>query len=123
VQPRPTATELLEAVAEVLEKIVPALEGNPIQHQARVAASLVGILDRELRLSPEADARELAAVQRLLPDAQGDLATLREQLSIALRSGMADSGEKSAEIWPVLMAAVKDDLAVVKPGHDGWEGD
>ncbi len=123
-QPRPTATELLADVAKVIEEtIVPALNGHPAQHQARVAASLVGIVERELRLSPDADARELAAVRRLLPHSEGDLATLRAELSQALRAGMADSDEKAAEVWAVLLASVKDDLAVVKPGHDSWEGD
>lgn len=122
-QPRPTATELLDAVAEVLEQIVPALEGNPLQHQARVAVSLVGIVGRELRLSPTADHREAEAIGRLLPGVEGDLATLRIELSAALRGGLADSPEHAAEIWPVLLAAVKDDLAVVKPGHDAWDGD
>ena len=67
-QPRPTAAELLAIVAEVLDRdIVPALDG-PVQHHARVAASLVAIVERELRLAPDAADAELAASLALLPD-------------------------------------------------------
>ena len=71
VQPRPTAAELLAIVAEVLERdIVPALDG-PVQHHARVAANLVAIVERELRLAPGAAIDELAAVDSLLHDRPG----------------------------------------------------
>jgi Domain of unknown function (DUF6285) len=125
-QPRPTASELLEAVARVLEEqIVPALSG-PVQHNARVAASLVSIVERELRLSPAADATELATLRSALgadAPAAASLADLRTSFASALRSGLADDDAKSRELWSVLMAGVKSDLAVVKPGHDGWSGD
>jgi hypothetical protein len=121
VQPRPTASELLTVVAQVLdEQIVPALDG-PAQHQARVAASLIAIVERELRLGPAADEREREAIGGLL-DEDGDLGELRARLSAALRAGMADDDAVAATVWPVLLAATRDDLAISKPGHDGWEG-
>jgi hypothetical protein len=56
-------------VAEVLEQeIVPALDG-PAQHHARVAASLVAIVERELRLRDAAADREREA---LAPFVAGD---------------------------------------------------
>ena len=134
-QPRPTAIELLAAVASVIEEqLVPALTG-PAQHHARVAASLVGIVERELRLGPEADALERASLMTLLesmPDneavdgaaASADtLAALRVSVAKALRAGGADAAAAGAVAWPVLMDGVRRDLAIVKPGHDVWGGD
>ncbi len=125
-QPRPTASELLETVARVLEEqIVPALSG-PVQHNARVAASLVAIVERELRLSPVSDAAEFGALRSALGasvPADSSLADLRSSFASALRSGLADEPSKSDELWAVLMDGVRADLAVVKPGHDAWSGD
>ena len=126
-QQPPTAADLLATVAEVLDdEIVPALTG-PAQHHARVAASLVAIVARELRLGGPAAEREAAAVTELLGDriesGSLDLLRLRRRLASELRAGMADDPATSAEIWEVLMGVVKDDLAIAKPGHDGWEGE
>ena len=143
-QPRPTAIELLAAVASVIEEqLVPALTG-PAQHHARVAASLVGIVERELRLGPEADALERASLMTLLesigaPPAGVDnasadnasadaastdsLAALRVAVAKAVRAGGADDDAAGAVAWPVLMDGVRRDLAIVKPGHDVWGGD
>ena len=121
-QPRPRADELLATVAEVLEReIVPALSG-PAQHHARVAANLVAIVERELRLGPDASAREVETLRRLLGVADGGLDELRTRLAGELRSGLADDPARAAEIWPALMELVRDDLAICKPGHDSWDG-
>jgi hypothetical protein len=134
VQPRPTAAELLATVAEVIERdIVPALDG-PVQHHARVAASLVAIVERELRLGPAASAVELGAIQRLLsgPDPTGgwadpatnaSLPEARGHLATALREGLADDPAMAREVWSALMEIARDDLAICKPGHDSWDGD
>ncbi len=125
-QPRPTAAELLADVAALLERdIVPALSG-PVQHQARVAASLVGIVERELRLAAGADAAEAEAIAALLgvdPGAAADLAALRAELAAGLRAGLADASDAESAVWQVLFDAVRADLAIVKPGHDEWQGD
>ena len=98
-QPRPTAEEILRDVASLLEDVlVPALSG-PAQHQARVAASLVGIVQRELQLSNEHDAAERAAWIDLLGDAappDADLLTLRRSTADALRAGFADDPARAA---------------------------
>jgi hypothetical protein len=140
VQPRPTAAELLAAVADVLERdVVPALAG-PVQHRARVAASLVAIVERELRLGPAGDAGELGTIEAVLghavpgdgphdrhdegPDAgRARLAAARAELAAAIRSGSADDPAASGALWELLMASVRADLAICKPGHDAWEGE
>jgi Domain of unknown function (DUF6285) len=127
VQPRPTAVELLACVAELLERdIVPTLAG-PVQHQARVAANLVAIVERELRLTSAAQEAELAAVRQLLSsagvtDVATDLVDARAQLAVALRAGLADDPAAAAQVWEVLMDVARDDLAIAKPGHDSWGG-
>jgi Domain of unknown function (DUF6285) len=121
-QPRPTASELLAVVAEVLEReIVPALDG-PAQHHARVAASLVGIVERELRLAPAQVHRELGAIRTLGIEADS-VSDARARLAEALRAGMADDPQVDERVWSTLFASVRDDLAISKPGHDSWEGD
>jgi hypothetical protein len=136
VQQPPTAAELLSTVVEVLtDEVVPALTG-PVQHHARVAANLVAIVERETRLGGAAAARERAAIAALLDsddsddsddggevDGVADLATLRARLAAALRSGMADDGTIDENVWRTLMAVVRDDLSIAKPGHDAWDGD
>lgn len=123
VQPRPTAAELLAVVAEVLERdVVPALDG-PVQHHARVAASLVAIVERELRLASDAATAELASVDGLLGADLTDLNEARAQLAAALRAGMADDPTVAEDVWGVLMRVARDDLAISKPGHESWEGE
>ena len=122
-QPRPTAHELLAIVAEVLERdLVPALTG-PAQHHARVAASLVGIVERELRLGPAAADHETIVLRRLIGAESDNLLVLRARLARDLRGGLADDPARAAEIWPALMEFVRADLSIVKPGHDSWEGE
>lgn len=124
-QPRPTAAELLAIVAEVLDRdIVPALDG-PVQHHARVAASLVAIVERELRLAPDAADAERAASLALLPGAASDLDLdgARAALAGALRDGLGDDPADAARVWDTLMKVARDDLAIAKPGHDSWDGE
>ncbi len=130
-QPRPTAAELLAVVAELLDRdVVPALDG-PVQHHARVAASLVTIVERQLRLAPAAEAAELAGTQQLLAagDDSGEAAAVvdldeaRARLATALRAGMADDPAMAASVWDVLMRVARDDLSIAKPGHDSWDGE
>jgi hypothetical protein len=123
VQQPPTAAQLLATVADVLEReIVPALRG-PAQHHARVAASIVGIVERELRLGADAAARERAALAHLLDDDGADILTLRRELAERLHAGFADDPPAAEATWRVLIDAVRDDLAIAKPGHDTWDGD
>lgn len=123
-QPPPTAADLLAIVGEVLaEEIVPALHG-PVQHHARVAASLVGIVERELRLGPAADAAEAQALGELLGTGDtADLDGMRAEIASRLRAGLADEPSSAAPVWQVLMDSVRADLGICKPGHDTWTGD
>ncbi|MFJ4651323.1 DUF6285 domain-containing protein [Nocardia sp. NPDC088792] len=97
-QYRPTATELLTTLAELLEDtLLPALPPE-LRHQARVGAHLARLLERELRLGPETARREREARADLDP---------------------ADE----AELWAALVEIVRADLSIAKPGYDAWEGE
>jgi hypothetical protein len=126
VQPSPSAAELLAVVAEVLtDEVVPALSGST-QHHARVAASLVAIVERELRLGPPIAEAERRAILGLLPADTDDASTtveLRARAAAALRNGLADDPAVEPAVWEALMSMVRADLAIAKPGHDEWEGE
>lgn len=124
-QYRPTAAELLAAIAELLEQdVIDALTG-PVQHKVRVAANLARILEHEVTLSDANAERERATIGRLLnigADDRTPLPDLRARLADALRhtdlAGIAET-----EVWDALVAITADDLAIAKPGHDAWTGD
>lgn len=90
---RPTAAELLEIVAATLtESVVPATAPHA-QHQARVAANLCRILQRELEADP------------------GPAPTLPDSL--------IDADEATANAaYPVVLELVRAKLAINKPGYD-----
>ncbi|MEU1983126.1 DUF6285 domain-containing protein [Nocardia sp. NPDC019395] len=97
-QNRPTAAELLESLAELLEEtLLPALPPD-LQHRARVGANLARILGREVELGPAAAARE-------------------KELLEAVPAGDEDA------LWQALTEVVRADLAIAKPGYDSWEGE
>jgi hypothetical protein len=110
---RPTASELLEAVGWLLdEEVLPVLEGG-LQHKVRVAANLCRIVERELRLGPDADRRERLALGEIV-GADGTLLELNDRFTTMVRTADADF---VAMATPVLIAAVLDKLAVDKPGY------
>ncbi|WP_067860321.1 DUF6285 domain-containing protein [Nocardia shimofusensis] len=97
-QNRPTAAELLESLAELLEDtLLPALPPG-LQHRARVGANLARILSREVELGPDAAAREA-------------------ELLAAVPEGNEEA------LWHALAEVVRADLAIAKPGYDSWEGE
>ncbi|WP_327147302.1 DUF6285 domain-containing protein [Nocardia sp. NBC_01329] len=97
-QNRPTAAELLESLAELLENtLLPALPPD-LRHRARVGANLARILGREVELGPAA--------------------VLREQELLAA----VPVGDDEA-LWQALAEVVRADLAIAKPGYDSWEGE
>ena len=118
VEYRPTADELLDCVAGLLEEeVLPAVPGT-IQHRVRVAANLARILQREAQFGPAALHDEGERLSELLGH-PGDVADLRAELTDRLARPDADF---EAQAWEVVVAITRDDLAIAKPGHDAWEG-
>jgi hypothetical protein len=121
VQDRPTASELLQTIADLLEGEVLAATKGGLQHQVRVAGNLCRILEREARLGAAADAREVEG----LANALGEPAAGRNalELSHALVARLDAGGDAALErrAWRALVDVVRAKLAIAKPGHDAWD--
>ncbi|MEU1205136.1 hypothetical protein [Nocardia sp. NPDC005825] len=92
-QYRPTAPQVLAALAELLEsRLLPALPPE-LRHQARVGAHLARVLERELTVEPP-------------PESDTPVDEFDD-----------------AALWAALVPVVRADLAVAKPGYDAWEGE
>jgi uncharacterized protein DUF6285 len=107
---RPTAAELVAAVAEFLETDVREGTGpngrladvGSVGFHARVAANVLRIVERELL--DDSAAPELLG----FPDEQ--------ELAMAIRAGELDA--RGAEVTAVLHALVRQRLAVAHPGYE-----
>jgi aminoglycoside phosphotransferase (APT) family kinase protein len=105
---RPTAGELLEAAREFLSgPVMDATEGH-IRFHARVAANVVGIVERQVALGPEHEARYAAGLADL-----GAASTAA--LCSAIRDGRFD--DDSGTLYGFLATSVRDRLAVANPRH------
>jgi hypothetical protein len=114
-QDRPTAAELLAAIADFLrEEATPVLDkAEPrLSFQMRVAVNSLAILEREARLGPAADAREHARLVKLLGH-DGTLPDLVRELARQLREGRRD--ERDRELMAHLEATVADKIAIANP--------
>ena len=84
-----TISELLEAVKRFLmDSALPALSGRD-QFNARVAANVLGIIDREQQVGPELATLDAAAAQQWLRVDSGS-GTVLQQLSRALAAREID---------------------------------
>jgi Domain of unknown function (DUF6285) len=121
VQDRPTASELLDAIAGLLETELLAATKGGLQHQVRVAGNLCRILEREARFGAAADAHEAEALAEALgePPAGRDALALSRALVARLDAGADAALERRA--WPALVEIVRGKLAIAKPGHDAWD--
>ena len=114
-QDRPTAAELLAAIADFLrEEATPVLDrAEPrLGFQMRVAANSLAILEREARLGPAADARERERLAKLL-GRDGTLDELNRELARQLRAGQRD--ERDATLMTHLEATIADKIAIANP--------
>jgi hypothetical protein len=106
----PDAPALLEAVREFLaSEIEPQLDGR-LRYHLKVAANVLAIVERELRLGDEQAARHAARLARLGFASDAELAA-------AIRAGALDG--RFDELERELRAAVADKLAVARPGYGG----
>ncbi len=112
---RPTAAELVAAVADFLEGDVREalrpdgrlVDAGQVSFHARVAANVLRTVERELL---DQTAGEVTA-------ALGDLGFDDEaQLAAAIRAGELDG--RAVEVLPCLRTLVRHRLAVAHPGYD-----
>ena len=121
-----TISELLEAVKGFLmDSAMPALSGRD-QFNARVAANVLGIIDREQRLGPELSALDAAAVQQWLPGDPGSV-TAPQQLSRALAAREIDADSDFFEYLKqrqLLVAAINNPrYASRKVAEERWRSE
>lgn len=119
-QDRPTASELLAAIADFLrEEAMPALDKTEprLGFQMRVAVNSLAILEREARLGPAADAAEQARLVKLLGHngmlEGGTLEDLNRELARQLRAGTRD--ERDAALMAHFDATIADKIAIANP--------
>ena len=113
-QDKPTASELLEAVREFLERdILPEMNGGRAFH-TRVAINVLGIVCRELSDTPAFDAAEHEELRRLLGH-DGTLPDLVTELAERIRSGSLD--DKRREVTAHVRKTVEDKLRIANPGY------
>jgi uncharacterized protein DUF6285 len=114
-QDRPSASELLSAIAAFLrEEALPALNrAEPrLGFQMRVAVNSLAILEREARLEPAANLREHERLVKLL-GLDGSLDELNRELARQLRTGQRD--ERDAALMAHLEATIADKIAIANP--------
>ena len=114
-QDRPTASELLSAIAEFLrEEAIPVLDrAEPrLGFQMRVAVNSLAILEREARLGPAADSHEHERLAKLL-GRDATLDELNRELARQLRAGERDEGD--AALMAHLEATIADKIAIANP--------
>ena len=103
----PTVTELIEAVREWLTGA--STGGGAVSpFHARVAANVLAMVERELVLGPEHDARHAERLARL---GVGDDA----ELAAAIRDGRLD--DRLPEVRELVWESVRDKLAVANPRY------
>lgn len=113
-QDRPDASELLGAVREFLENdVMPATEGR-VQFHTRVAANVLGIVERELTLGPDLESAERARAAALLGH-DGTPRALERELAAAIRSGSLD--HVPAEVRAHVRATVREKLLIANPKY------
>ena len=104
---RPTAAELVAAVAEFLETDVRESTTGQVNFHARVAANVLRIVERELLGDSAADVTEALAALGVDDEAQ---------LAAAIRTGALD--ERPEQLQSALRAVVRHRLSVAHPGYE-----
>ncbi|MCX6483426.1 MAG: DUF6285 domain-containing protein [Mycobacterium sp.] len=107
---RPSAAELVAAVAEFLDGEVRSATTGAVNFRALVAANALRIVEREL-LGSAADA-PLAALAALAALGYAD----EDALAVAIRAGDLDG--RDADVMKCLRELVRHRLAVAHPGYD-----
>jgi hypothetical protein len=104
---RPTAAELVAAVADFLDNDVRAATGGQVNFHARVAANVLRTVERELRDESAAEVSEALASLGVTDEGQ---------LAAAIRAGGLD--DRAGDVLAALRVLVHHRLAVAHPGYD-----
>jgi Domain of unknown function (DUF6285) len=114
-QDRPTAPELLDAVAEYLFAELRPEVPREQRFRVLVAANVCAVVAREIRAGEEPDREDLALFAELLGKEVDDVHVAASELARRLRSGELD--DRIAELAPQLEEHVRRKLEVSRPGY------
>lgn len=115
---QPTATQLIQAVADFLRNdALPKLEGLTAFH-ARVAVNVLETVKRELEMGPAADAAELAGLKTLLRQ-DGSLDALNQELCARIAGN--EMSLESPGLLEHLMRVALGKLSVDQPGYSTYQ--
>jgi hypothetical protein len=117
---RPAMAELLEAFADFYRTHLLPVLPRELAYQARVAANVLDIVRRELRLGVQADEWELASLQKLLQQ-PGDLESLNRLLCERIAGGdleLRDPG-LADHLWRVTL----NKLAIDQPSYSAYQAE
>lgn len=117
---RPTGSELLEALREFLDTTVAPQVDAATRFNLRIAANVIGIVQRELEQKSSADASERTALQQLMPDVAtgADLETLNRGLVTRIRDGQFDDAAALAKLLRHLRTTTAAKLAIDNPRYE-----
>jgi hypothetical protein len=104
----PSAEELVRAVREFLERDVMDATDGRVRFHTRVAANVLGMVERELVMGPSQSDVHASALSQLGVADEAELAA-------AIRDGSLD--HRRAEVLEVVRATVRAKLAVAHPGY------
>ncbi len=104
----PTIEQLVEAVREWLERDVMTSTEGRLQFHARVAANMLAMVERELELGPAQTAAHRARLATL---------GVADDAELAARIRAGDFDDRYDEVRAVVLATVRDKLAVANPRH------
>ncbi len=113
---QPSMLEIVDAVRAFLEQRAMKELAGHTQFHARVAANALGIVSRELKEGPQAQARERARLAVLLGH-DGPLADLNRELCKKIREGTISID--SPALKEHLDATTRDKVAIDQPGYAG----
>ena len=115
-QDRPTADELLDAVAEYLFAELRPEVPREQRFKVLVAANICTVVAREIGAGEEPDRRDLELFGELLGEPVDDVRAAAAELSRRLRSGELD--DRIEELAPRLEEHVRRKLEIARPGYD-----
>jgi hypothetical protein len=118
-QDRPTAPELLDAVAEYLFAELRPEVPKEQRFRVLVAANVCAVVARELRAGDAPDREDLALFGELLGKEVDDVHAGAAELSAMLRAGELD--DRLEELTPRLAEHVRRKLEIARPGYVGGE--
>lgn len=128
-QDRPDARELVEAIADFIEReIIPKLDDPRLRFRALIAANVLAIVHRELAAGDaplRAEWKQLAVLlnQRGLEAPRGDeelkrdIRAMTQELAAQIRAGQVDEESRYRAAFEFVEAMVIEKLKIANPRH------